>query len=167
MSWHGSKACKKRKLQSMSWLRNLKNKKYPIWRFDTFFSKTKYSNLEIINDGGWHFTNLKSPEDLFKKMKNAGHHNEFDDSKVTLDFIREKINKHEVFYNHFLDKTDKKNRFVAIQVKFKEKFKKPVTLEIIKKIKEIHHLPLIKQTRLSVMPVDYKSWKIIYKIGKV
>ncbi len=106
MSWYGSKACKKRKLQSMSWLRNLKNKKYPIWRFDTFFSKTKYSNLEIINDGGWHFTNLKSPEDLFKKMKNAGHHNEFDNSKVTLDFIREKINKHEVFYNHFLDKTD-------------------------------------------------------------
>ena len=67
----------------------------------------------------------------------------------------------------FLDKTDKKNRFVAIQVKFKEKLKKPVTLETIKKTKEIDHLPLIKQSRLSVMPIDYKSWKIIYNMGKV
>ena len=67
----------------------------------------------------------------------------------------------------FLDKTDKKNRFVAVQVKFKEKLKKPVTLEIIKKTKEIDHLPLIKQSRLSVMPIDYKSWKIIYNMGKV
>ena len=67
----------------------------------------------------------------------------------------------------FLDKTDKKNRFVAVQVKFKEKLKKPVTLETIKKTKEIDHLPLIKQSRLSVMPIDYKSWKIIYNMGKV
>ena len=67
----------------------------------------------------------------------------------------------------FLDKTDKKNRFVAVQVKFKEKLKKPVTLQIIKKTKEIDHLPLIKQSRLSVMPIDYKSWKIIYNMGKV
>ena len=67
----------------------------------------------------------------------------------------------------FLDKTDEKNRFVAVQVKFKEKLKKPVTLEIIKKTKEIHHLPLIKQSRLSVMPIDYKSWKIIYNMRKV
>ena len=67
----------------------------------------------------------------------------------------------------FLDKTDKKNRFVAVQVKFEEKLKKPVTLKIIKKTKEIHHLSLIKQSRLSVMPIDYKSWKIIYNMGKV
>tara|TARA_B100001250_G_C19298491_1_gene570763 strand:+ start:113 stop:526 length:414 start_codon:yes stop_codon:yes gene_type:complete len=73
----------------------------------------------------------------------------------------------EVVKTAFLDKTDKKNRFVAVQVKFKEKLKKPVTLEIIKKTKEIHHLPLIKQSRLSVMPIDYKSWKIIYNMGKV
>ena len=67
----------------------------------------------------------------------------------------------------FLDITDKQSRFVAVQVKFKEKLKKPVSLEIIKKTKEIDHLPLIKQSRLSVMPIDYKSWKIIYKMGKV
>jgi len=67
----------------------------------------------------------------------------------------------------FLDITDKKNRFVAIQVKFKEKLKKAVSLEIIKKTRKISHLPLIKQSRLSVMPIDYKSWKIICKMGKV
>ena len=73
----------------------------------------------------------------------------------------------EVVKTAFLDKTDKKNRFVAVQVKFEEKLKKPVTLKIIKKTKEIHHLSLIKQSRLSVMPIDYKSWKIIYNMGKV
>ena len=73
----------------------------------------------------------------------------------------------EVIKTAFLDLTDKKNRFVAVQVRFKEKLEKPVTLELIKKIKEINHLPLIKQSRLSVMPIDFKSWKIIYKMSKV
>ena len=73
----------------------------------------------------------------------------------------------EVIKNAFIDPTDKKKRFVAVQVKFKEKLKKNVSLEIIKKTKEISHLPLIKQSRLSVMAIDYKSWKIIYKMGKV
>ena len=67
----------------------------------------------------------------------------------------------------FLDVTDKKNRFVAVQVKFVEKLRKPIPLEIIKQIKEISHLALIKQSRLSVMPIDFKSWKIIYKMGRI
>ena len=67
----------------------------------------------------------------------------------------------------FLDKTDKHKRFVAVQVRFVEKFKSPVSLEKIKKNNAISHLPLIKQSRLSVMPIDYKSWKIISKMGKV
>ena len=67
----------------------------------------------------------------------------------------------------FKDKSDKKNRFVAVQVRFVEKFKNPITLEKIKKNKVFSHLPLIKQSRLSVMPIDDKSWKIIYKMGKV
>ena len=73
----------------------------------------------------------------------------------------------EVLKTAFLDLTDKQNRFVAVQVKFKEKLKKPITLELIKKTKEISHLPLIKQSRLSVMPIDFKSWKIIYKMSMV
>ena len=73
----------------------------------------------------------------------------------------------EVIKTAFLDITDKKNRFVAVQVRFKERLKKPVNLEVIKQIKEFNHLPLIKQSRLSVMPIDFKSWKIIYKMSRV
>ena len=73
----------------------------------------------------------------------------------------------EVIKNAFPDKTDKKNLFVAVQVRFKEKFKSPVTLEFIKKNKQLSHLQLLKQSRLSVSAIDFKSWKIIYKMGKV
>ena len=73
----------------------------------------------------------------------------------------------EVIKTAFLDKTDRDRRFVAVQVKFKEKFKKTITLETIKKTKQIQHLPLIKQSRLSVMPIDSKSWKIIYNMVRV
>ena len=67
----------------------------------------------------------------------------------------------------FIDKTDKKKRFLAVQVRFVEQFNQPISLEKIKKTKAISHLPLIKQSRLSVMPVDYKSWKTICKMGKI
>ena len=67
----------------------------------------------------------------------------------------------------FIDKTDKKKRFVAVQVRFDEEFSTPISLEKIKKNKDISHLPLIRQSRLSVMPIDYKSWKIICKMGKI
>ena len=73
----------------------------------------------------------------------------------------------EVLKEAFIDKTDKKKRFVAVQVRFQERLKYPVSLEKIKKTKAISHLQLIKQSRLSVMPIDFKSWKIIYKMGKI
>ena len=73
----------------------------------------------------------------------------------------------EVIKEAFIDKTDKERRFVAVQVRFKETIRNPITLEKIKKTKNISHLPLIKQSRLSVMPIDFKSWKIIYKMGKM
>jgi len=104
MSWFGSKACKKKYLKSFSWLRNQKNKKYPFWRVDTYFSKLKNTNLRIIKDGGWHFTNIKSPQELFKKMKNFGHHDEFDLSGLTVEDLKKKIENKKVFYNHFADK---------------------------------------------------------------
>ena len=73
----------------------------------------------------------------------------------------------EVTKEAFDDKTDKKKRFVAVQVRFVKKFEISVSLDKIKKNKDISHLPLIKQSRLSVMPIDYKSWKIICKMGKI
>ncbi len=101
--WFGSKACKKKTLKSFSWLRNLKNKRYPLWRIDTLFSNTKYNNLQIINDGGWHFTNLMSPENLFIKMNNFGHHDEFENSGLTLNDLKKKLDDGIVFYNHLAD----------------------------------------------------------------
>jgi len=73
----------------------------------------------------------------------------------------------EVIREYYLDKTDQSGRFVAVTVKFLNKLKKPVTLEEIKKNKELRHLSLIKQSRLSVMPIDSKSWKILNKMSKV
>ena len=72
-----------------------------------------------------------------------------------------------VIKSAFIDKTDKKKRFVAVQVRFVRKFKRAISLEKIKENKKISHLALIKQSRLSVMPIDYKSWNIIYNMGKV
>ena len=73
----------------------------------------------------------------------------------------------EVIKTAFIDPTDKKKRFVAVKVKFKKKLQNPVTLENIKKIKDLKSLSLIKQSKLSVMPIDTKSWKIILNMGKI
>jgi beta-1,4-mannosyl-glycoprotein beta-1,4-N-acetylglucosaminyltransferase len=109
--WFGSKAAKKKKLLSMSWLRNLKNKRYPFWRVDTLFSNTRYINLEIINDGGWHFTNLMTAEKLYEKLTNFGHHDEFELSGMTIKDLQKKIDNKEVFFNHFVDKQKYKERW--------------------------------------------------------
>ena len=72
-----------------------------------------------------------------------------------------------VIKSAFTDKTDREKRFVAVQVRFVSKFKTAISLEKIKENRKISHLPLIKQSRLSVMPIDYKSWKIICNMGKI
>ncbi len=112
MPWYGTKACRKKKLVSLSWLKNLKNREYPIWRLDTFFSKTKQTNLEIIENGGWHFTNLKTAQEIYTKLSNFGHHNEFDVSGVTVEDIQECIDNRIVNYNHQADQTDE-NKYTA------------------------------------------------------
>ena len=104
MSWYGTKGCKKKKLKKFSTLRNIKNKKYPFWRLDTIFSDTKQKNVRIIKNGGWHFTNLKTPDELFEKLSNFGHHDEFEKLNITIESLKDKINKKEVFYDHFADK---------------------------------------------------------------
>jgi len=73
----------------------------------------------------------------------------------------------EVTKTAFIDPTDKEKKFVAIKVKFKNKLKFPVSLKNIRKNKALNELPLIKQSRLSVMPIDTKSWKIILKMGSI
>ena len=106
MFWFGSKACRKKNLKSFPWLRHIKNKIYPFWRVDTYFSEMKNINLTIIEDGGWHFTNIKTPEQLFDKMKNFGHHDEFDVSGLSIRELKNKIENRRVFYNHLADKSE-------------------------------------------------------------
>ena len=105
--WYGTRACKFKNIKSFPWLKNLKNKKYPFWRLDVFFNKFKSMNVEIINNGGWHFNNLKTAEGLYKKLTNLGHHNEFDASKITVEELQNKIDNKLAFYDHTADKTGK------------------------------------------------------------
>ena len=121
INWYGSKACKLKDLKNISWLRNIKNKKYNFFRIDTFLSNMKYINLKIIEDGGWHFTNLKTPEELLKKYLNDELHSEFDSNNNKLEDIEYKIRNKFVNYDHLADRkleNEKKqdNRFKLTKV---------------------------------------------------
>jgi len=101
--WFGSRACKKKNFISPQWLRNVKHRKYPFWRLDTLFSKNKYSDIHIVNDGGWHFTNIKSAEDIEKKLLNYTHHYEFEQSGLNANDIKKKILEKKIIYDHSSD----------------------------------------------------------------
>ena len=103
--WYGSKAVQKKSFISPQWLRDIKNKKYSSWRIDTFFSKNKKRNIKFIKNGGWHFTCIKSPEEIHKKLLSFAHHQDYEDSKITLDQLKDKINKKKVLYDHRKDKS--------------------------------------------------------------
>jgi len=104
--WHGSRACKKKYFKSTQWLRDVKYKKYPFWRVDTLLSDYKYSSIHIVKDGGWHFTNMKSPEAIEKKYLNFLHHQEFEYSGLKLSDIKNMVKNKLVLYDH---KKDQKN----------------------------------------------------------
>jgi len=104
MPWYGSKACKKKYLKSAKWLQWIKNKKYPLWRIDILFSEKKYHDIHFITDGGWHFTNIKSPEDIEKKLKSFVHYKDFESSGLNINDLKRLINEKKVMYNHKIDK---------------------------------------------------------------
>ena len=106
--WTGTKAVKKRKLKSPQWLRNVKNKKYPFYRIDSILSDKKYINIKIIDDGGWHFTNMKTPEMIQHKLKSYLHHREFDEASLSVLEINELVKKKQALYDLRVDKRDKK-----------------------------------------------------------
>ena len=107
-TWYGSKIVKKKHLINPQWLRNIKSKKYPFWRIDIIFSKTKYNSINFIKDGGWHFTNIKSAEKIDHKMKNFLHHLEYEESGLNVKDVEKIIAEKKVFYNHKADKREKK-----------------------------------------------------------
>ena len=87
-TWLGTKAAKNKNFISPQWLRNIKGKNYPKWRVDTLFSKKKYSNLFFVDNGGWHFTCLRTPKELEKKLLNFAHHYEFEESGLKTDDLK-------------------------------------------------------------------------------
>ena len=106
--WIGSRACKKKDLKSPQWLRNTKDKIYPKWRIDILFSKKRYTDIYFIENGGWHFSFIKKPIDIEKKLKSYLHHREYDINPLGIDKIQNLINSKSVIYDHTVDKTQYK-----------------------------------------------------------
>ena len=102
--WMGSKICKIKHLQSPQMLRNIKAKKYPLWRLDIIFSKKKFNNIKFIDNGGWHFTNVKTAKDIDFKMKNFLHHLEYEKSGLNENKLEKLISEKKIMYDHNLDK---------------------------------------------------------------
>ena len=102
--WTGTKGCKKKYFITPQWLRNIKDKKYPFYRLDTIFSKTKYINIKFINDGGWHFSNIKTADEIEYKLKSYLHHREFDENPMSKEEINQIIKNKQAIYDLKVDK---------------------------------------------------------------
>ena len=116
--WTGTKACRKKDLVNPQWLRNIKDRKYPFFRIDTFFSNTKYTSIKIINDGGWHFSNIKTPKEIEFKLRSYLHHREFDLNPLSVDQIDKIIKNKQAIYDLKVDKTVNKIGNGSILEKF-------------------------------------------------
>ena len=102
--WTGTKGCKKKYLINPQWLRNIKDRKYSFFRIDTFFSKSKYISVKLIDNGGWHFSNIKNAEEIEYKLKSYLHHREFDINPLKTQEIQEIIDKKQAIYDLNADK---------------------------------------------------------------
>ena len=108
IDWYGTKGCKKKFLKSFSWLREIKTKKYPFFRFDTFFSNNKYIDLKIVENGGWHFSQLMLPKDIEIKLQNSEHHDEYKLAKQNLPNVEDLIKRKVITYDHKAKTSDYK-----------------------------------------------------------
>ena len=135
--WFGTKGCKKKNLINFDWLRNTKTKKYPFYRIDTFFSKTKYTNIRIVDDGGWHFTQLKTPTQIFDKFNNDEEHYQYKEAGIKLSHIEDYVKRKVIIYNHNAKSSD---------FKLGEEFKL-ITLDI-------NQMPIYIQKNKA----KYKDW---------
>ena len=98
--WMGTRACKKKQLKQFQWLRNIKSKSYPFWRIDTLFSNKRYMNIDIVENGGWHFTSIKNPKEIFYKLSNFMHHLEFEYSGLSLNDMEKMVSDKKILYDH-------------------------------------------------------------------
>ena len=109
--WYGSKACRLKDLKSPQWIRNIKIRKFPWWRFDTLFSKKKYRDIKFVENGGWHFSYLKKPKDIELKLKSYLHHIEYDENPLGIEKIKKIISEKKPIYDLKVDQ--RKNKFNA------------------------------------------------------
>jgi len=137
--WYGTKACKKKHLKSPQWLRNIKNKNYSFFRLDTIFSNSKYIDKYIVKHGGWHFSNLKNPENIENKLKSYLHHRDYEAEELGIKKIKSLIEENKTIYDMFGDKGSKK--YGDKERKNLEKF-------------EINKLPIYIQNNLE----KFKEW---------
>jgi beta-1,4-mannosyl-glycoprotein beta-1,4-N-acetylglucosaminyltransferase len=110
--WYGSRLCKFSKLLSPQWLRNIKAKNYPLWRIDVLFSNKKYFNNIFVKNGGWHFSYLKKPVGIKKKLKTYLHHVEYELNPMSVKKISSIIKKKNAIYDLNLDQRSD-NRFLT------------------------------------------------------
>ena len=103
-TWYGTKACKYKFLKSPQWLRNIKNRKYNFLRLDILFSEKKYNNVKFIENGGWHFTYIKSPKNIKKKLKSYLHHVDYEDNPIDEKNIDKLVSERKAIYDHEKDK---------------------------------------------------------------
>lgn len=115
LNWFGSKACKIKNLKSIDILRSTKNKIYPFYRMDTLFSKIKHQSLHIVNQGGWHFSNLKTLDELERKYLNDENHAEYESLGFTKRKIIENLKNRTIDYNHSAKKNSS-NRFQSTKL---------------------------------------------------
>ncbi len=106
--WTGTKGCKKKYLKTPQWLRNIKDKKYPFYRLDTIFSKKKYTNIKFVEDGGWHFSNIKTAAEIEYKLKSYLHHREFDENPMSKNEIDMIMKNKQAIYDLRVDKRSNK-----------------------------------------------------------
>ena len=126
LRWIGTKACRKKYLKSPQWLRNIKDNIYPKWRIDILFSEKKYNDIFFIENGGWHFSFVKKPEDIEKKLRSYLHHREYDIDPIGIDKIKNFINSKSVIYDHRVDQTQHKfsggQKLEKVDLKFLPKY---------------------------------------------
>ena len=117
LSWFGTKCCKLKNLKEIKILREVKPKKFKFYRIDTLFSNLKYINLQIIDEGGWHFTNLKKPDQLLNKYLNDEMHSEFLERNITVKEIERLVSEKKINYDHFADSKSSKKQFNEFELK--------------------------------------------------
>ena len=116
IDWFGSKACKIKNLKTVDILRNSKNKKYAFYRIDALFSDIKHQSLQVVQNGGWHFSNLKTHEDLHKKYLNDENHSEYEALNLPVERVRQNIENWTIDYDH-LAKKESQEKFKKVKLK--------------------------------------------------